>query len=108
MRSSPAAVPRKQAVSDRYELRVARAAARALQAGPPTGLPLHAAEAIGAFLTGPLLDQPYRVGKELVNEWTGYHGARRGDYRVIYEIIESERVVRVVRIDHRSHAYRRG
>ncbi|WP_218617263.1 type II toxin-antitoxin system RelE family toxin [Cryptosporangium aurantiacum] len=57
-------------------------------------------------MTGPLLDNPHRVGKELINDWAGYHAARRGDYRIVYRILEADRVVRVVRIDHRAVVYR--
>jgi mRNA-degrading endonuclease RelE of RelBE toxin-antitoxin system len=36
----------------------------------------------------------------------GLRSARRGAYRVIYEIEEAEHVVIVHRIDHRATAYR--
>jgi mRNA-degrading endonuclease RelE of RelBE toxin-antitoxin system len=37
----------------------------------------------------------------------GYHSARRGAYRMIYRIDETERIVHVVRIDHRADVYGR-
>jgi mRNA-degrading endonuclease RelE of RelBE toxin-antitoxin system len=64
------------------------------------------AAAVAEFLTGPLLDNPQRVGKPLVGELRGYHSARRGAYRVIYRIADTARVVHVVRIDHRADIYR--
>jgi mRNA interferase RelE/StbE len=74
--------------------------------GPPVGLPLAVAMAVGEFITGPLLETPHVVGKPLTNELSGYHSARRGAYRVIYRIDDHARTVHVVRIDHRADAYR--
>jgi mRNA-degrading endonuclease RelE of RelBE toxin-antitoxin system len=88
-----------------YGLSLASSARRALVEGPPRGLPLAIAMAVTEFLTGPLLDNPQRVGKPLTRELAGYHSARRGAYRVIYRIDETARVVYVVRIDHRADVY---
>jgi mRNA interferase RelE/StbE len=94
-------------VSDEaYTLSLASSARRVLVEGPPRGLPLAAAAAVTEFLTGPLLDNPHRVGKPLTRELSGYCSARRGAYRVIYRIDETERIVYVVRIDHRADVYR--
>jgi mRNA interferase RelE/StbE len=93
-------------VSDEaFTLSLASSARRALVEGPPRGLPLAVAMAVTEFLTGPLLDNPYRVGKPLARELAGYHSARRGAYRVVYRIDEPERIVHVVRIDHRADVY---
>jgi mRNA interferase RelE/StbE len=89
-----------------YTLSLASSARRVLVEAPPRGLPLAVAAAVTEFLTGPLLDNPYRVGKPLTHELRGYHSARRGVYRVIYRIDESERTVHVLRIDHRASVYR--
>lgn len=89
-----------------YRLSLAPAARRALTEGVPVGLPLAVAMAVGAFITGPLLEKPHVVGKPLANELAGYHSARRGAYRVIYRIDDQARVVHVVRIDHRADVYR--
>ena len=89
-----------------YALSLASSARRVLVEGPPRGLPLAVAAAITEFLTGPLLDNPHRVGKRLTRELSGYHSARRGAYRVIYRIDETERIVHVVRIDHRADVCR--
>jgi mRNA-degrading endonuclease RelE of RelBE toxin-antitoxin system len=83
-----------------YELKLAASAERML-----ARLPEFAAAAIVEFVTGPLVDNPHRVGKPLGLELEGYHSARRGPYRVIYRI-EDEGVVRVVRIDHSADVYR--
>ena len=89
-----------------YTLSLASSARRVLAEGPPRGLPLAVAAAVTKFLTGPLLDNPHRVGKPLTREFAGYHSARRGAYRVIYRIDETEQIVYVVRIDHRADVYR--
>jgi mRNA-degrading endonuclease RelE of RelBE toxin-antitoxin system len=87
--------------SRRDELRVAGPAARQLDR-----LPSKVAAAIVEFILGPLREDPRRVGKELRRELTGLHSARRGAYRVVYEIDEVHTIVVVLRIDHRSTAYR--
>lgn len=86
-------------------LSLSPSARRALVEGPPRGLPLAIAAAVTGFLTGPLLDNPHRVGKPFTRELHGYHSARRGAYRVIYRIDEAARAVHVVRIDHRADTY---
>jgi mRNA-degrading endonuclease RelE of RelBE toxin-antitoxin system len=88
-----------------YRLSLAPAARRALTEAPPAGLPLAVAMAVGEFISGPLLDNPHRVGKPLVRELAGYHSARRGAYRVVYRIDDDARLVHVVRIDHRADVY---
>lgn len=42
----------------------------------------------------------------LQRELSGLHSARRGEYRVVYEIREDDRVVIVHRLQHRRDAYR--
>jgi mRNA interferase RelE/StbE len=83
-----------------YELKLSSSAERSI-----VRLPEFAAAAIISFMTGPLLENPHRVGKALNLELEGYLGARRGAYRVVYRI-EDERIVRVLRIDHRADIYR--
>ena len=84
----------------RYELRLSRAARRALA----ETLPESVAAAVWQFVSGPLLDNPHRVGKPLRFELEGYYSARRGQYRVIYRIHEREVIVDVIKISHRSDA----
>lgn len=64
------------------------------------------AAAIVEFLVGPLLDDPERVGKPLQRELEGYFVARRGAYRIVYRMLDEQRVIRVVRIEHRADVYR--
>jgi mRNA-degrading endonuclease RelE of RelBE toxin-antitoxin system len=91
---------------DPYELDLAPAARRVLEVGPPRGLPLAIAVAVGNFVRGPLLAEPYRVGKALTFDLDGYRAARRGDYRVIYRIDDDKHIVNVLRIEHRADVYR--
>ncbi|MDQ1683176.1 MAG: mRNA interferase RelE/StbE [Frankiaceae bacterium] len=86
-----------------YELRVAPTAARALR----VLLPEAVAEAVVEFITGDLLVEPTRVGKPLLRELEGVFSARRGVYRVLYEIDHEGQMVNVLDIAHRSDAYRR-
>ncbi len=85
----------------RYELRLSRAARRALA----ETLPESVATAVWQFVSGPLLDNPHRVGKRLRFELDGFYSARRGQYRVIYRIDELEVIVDVIRISYRGDAY---
>jgi mRNA interferase RelE/StbE len=86
-----------------FELRVSAAADRALNR-----IPEFAAVAIIEFMTSTLLENPYRVGKPLGLELTGFHVARRGAYRIVYWIgeIDGRPIVIVERIDHRADIYR--
>lgn len=86
----------------RYELVVARPAARAIA----ETLPEAVSAAVIDFITGSLIENPRRVGRELRNELTGIHSARRGSYRILYRIDDNERTVTVLRVDHRGDAYR--
>lgn len=90
-------------MSDGNEVRLSRAASRTLA----ERLPLAAAAAIWEFLTGPLAEDPRRLGKPLSGDLAGYQSARRGAYRVVYSITEDLRLISVVRIDHRRNVYRR-
>lgn len=62
--------------------------------------------AIVEFCFGRLTANPFRVGRRLGRELTGWHSARVGAYRVVYWIDEEERIVYVDRVDHRSDVYR--
>jgi mRNA-degrading endonuclease RelE of RelBE toxin-antitoxin system len=62
--------------------------------------------AIIEFLYGPLAGNPLRVGKPLRGDFEGSYSARRGAYRVLYEVDPDPRVVRVYRISARDVAYR--
>jgi mRNA interferase RelE/StbE len=84
-----------------YQVRLSGAAVRDLDSIPP-----RYAAAIVEFLFGLLATNPRRVGKPLRRDLDGSHSARRGDYRVIYQILEEAQIVLVVRVDHRARVYK--
>jgi mRNA-degrading endonuclease RelE of RelBE toxin-antitoxin system len=86
---------------DAYQLRLTSPAQRQLEQLPP-----RTAAAIIEFMLSALVDNPHRVGARLQRELAGLHSARRGAYKVIYQIDDDERAVIVLRIDHRSRVYR--
>ena len=53
-----------------------------------------------------LAEQPH-AGHSLKGDLRGLRRIRVGDYRVIYELLDNELVVLVVRVAHRREAYRR-
>jgi mRNA interferase RelE/StbE len=91
-----------QPAEDHYELRTTSTVRRAL------GEVLAEAVAAAAyeFITGPLLHEPYRVGKRLLPPMDDRFSARRGTYRIMYRIDDKNRVVTVVDVDHRRDVYR--
>lgn len=56
---------------------------------------------------GSIAEDPKRAGKSLRGELEGLYSARRGEFRVIYEIDEAAQVVLIHRAQHRRSAYRR-
>jgi len=84
-----------------YRLRVTGPAERQLNK-----LPEGTAVAIVEFLLGALLDNPHRLGGLLQRELADMRSARRGAYRIVYEMAETERLVIIYRIEHRSTVYR--
>jgi len=69
-------------------------------------LPIEVAAAVLETLDA-VAENPRRLGKPLMFEHEGGFSARRGPYRVIYELDETTRLVRVVAIGHRRDVYRR-
>ena len=88
-------------MSGPYQVQITARAARDLHR-----LPEKIATACVEFIFGPLVENPSRVGKPLKGELVGLHSARRGDYRVVYAIVEDTRRVEIVHIDRRSDVYR--
>ncbi len=86
----------------RFDLTLSPGARRALT----ELLPPPAAFACWEFLNGPLRHAPRRVGTPLRAPFAGLWSARRGEYRVRYEIDDDTNLVRVLDIDHRRDAYR--
>ncbi|MGW5453575.1 type II toxin-antitoxin system RelE family toxin [Nocardia sp. NPDC003979] len=69
-------------------------------------LPENVAIAAYEFMTGPLIDNPYRVGKRLQPPLDDRFCARRGTYRVIYRVDDKRKLVTVVDVNHRRDIYR--
>jgi mRNA interferase RelE/StbE len=85
-----------------YKLRATPTVRRALA----ETLPETVAVAVFEFITGPLVEQPYRVGKRLLPPLDDRYSARRGTYTVIYRIDDNARVVTAVDVGHRRDVYR--
>ncbi len=89
-------------MTEPFRLRVTACAGRAIQ----DKLPENVATAVLEFMTGTLLENPHRVGNPLRQELEGAHSARRGAFRVLYEIDDDRRLVTVLRVEHRADVYR--
>ena len=88
--------------AERFSLRVTPAVRRALTERLPESVAFAAFE----FISGPLLDNPHRVGRRLLAPLDDRYSARRGSYRIIYRIDDKGRTVTVVDIDRRGDAYK--
>jgi mRNA interferase RelE/StbE len=71
-------------------------------------LPEKVRAAVVEAIFGSIAENPQRAGKPLRGELEGLYSARRGGFRVVYEIDASAHVVLVHRAQHRRHVYRRG
>lgn len=89
-------------MSKPHRLHLAGPASRAIA----EELPEAVAAAVVEFVTGPLLDNPRQVGRELREPLRGTFVARRGTYRVLFTIDERRRLVMVKVVEHRADAYR--
>lgn len=85
-----------------YEVVFTRAARRALE----VELPEKVAAAAFEFITGALSENPRRVGKPLREPLAPLYSARRGEYRVVYRIVDHRLLIEVVTIAHRRDVYR--
>jgi mRNA interferase RelE/StbE len=90
-------------VSEAYEVVFTRSARRALE----HDLPEKVAAAAFEFIVGALRENPRRVGKPLREPLAPLYSARRGEYRVLYRIVDERLVIDVVSITHRRDAYHR-
>jgi mRNA interferase RelE/StbE len=70
-------------------------------------LPEKIAAAVVELIEGPLTENPRRIGKPLLPPLERYYGARRGEYRVVYEIFDDVDRINIVDIAHRRGIYRR-
>ena len=87
---------------EQYELVFTRTARRALE----HELPEKVAAAAFEFIVGALRDNPRRVGKPLREPLAPLYSARRGEYRVLYRIIDRQLIIEIVTVTHRRDAYR--
>jgi mRNA-degrading endonuclease RelE of RelBE toxin-antitoxin system len=85
-----------------YRLNVTRTARRDIN----ERLPLSVAAAVIEFVSGALVENPHRVGKPLDQPYEGVWSARKGSYRVLYEIDETNKVVVILHVAHRRDVYR--
>lgn len=70
-------------------------------------LPEAVAAACFAFIAGPLAENPRRIGKRLLEPLSPLYSARRGEFRLIYDVRDEDVLVHVVSIKHRRDVYRR-
>ncbi len=84
-----------------HQITFSASATRDLDSIPP-----RIVSAIVEFIYGDLAAQPHRVGKPLGRELAGSFSARRGPYRVLYDIDDTNQHVNILRVDHRSDVYR--
>lgn len=89
-------------MSGRYDVVFTRSARRALE----HDLPEKVAAAAFEFIVGALRDNPRRVGKPLREPLAPLYSARRGEYRVLYRIVDERLIIEIVSIVHRRDAYR--
>ena len=85
-----------------YEVLFSRSARRALE----YDLPEKIAAAAYEFIVGDLRENPRRVGKPLREPLAPLYAARRGEYRVIYSIVDQRLLIEIVTVTHRRDAYR--
>jgi mRNA interferase RelE/StbE len=90
-------------VTGPYEVIFTRSARKALE----TTLPEAVAAAAFEFIVGPLAENPQRVGKPLDPPLEPLYSARRGEYRILYDIDDERIIIRIVTIAHRRDAYHR-
>jgi mRNA interferase RelE/StbE len=85
-----------------FELAITATARRHLAEQLPESIAFAAHE----FINGPLLANPYRVGRRLMPPLDDRHSARRGTYRVLYRIDDDAHLVTVLAVGPRSDIYR--
>ena len=83
-----------------YSIQLTRSAAKELER-----IPLKDRRRIVDRITA-LADDPRPAGSERLSGDDKYR-IRQGDYRILYEIVDHELIVAVVRVGHRREVYRR-
>jgi mRNA interferase RelE/StbE len=84
-----------------FEVIFAATARRDLRRIPPRIVP-----AIIEFVFGDLARTPRK--EPLKGELEGSYSARRGPYRILYNINDTANRVEILRVDHRADVYRNG
>jgi mRNA interferase RelE/StbE len=84
-----------------YEVIFSPTARRDMASVPKLVIP-----AIIEFVYGDLAAYPRRVGKPLERELAGSYSARRGSYRILYDIDDDKNQVSILRVAHRADVYR--
>ena len=69
-------------------------------------LPEKTATAIIEYVYAVVAEDPHRAGHALHFELVGIRSARRGDFRVVYEIDDVTSSITIAAIGHRSDIYR--
>ena len=90
-------------MSEPYDVVFTRTARRAVE----DDLPASVAAAAFEFIVGALRRNPYRLGKPLREPLAPLYSARRGEYRIVYRVIDDRLVIEVVTIMHSRDACRR-
>lgn len=88
-------------MSSPYEVRISARAERDL-----IRLPEKVGAACLDFIFGPLAGEPHRLGGVLSGELAGLRSARRGSYRIVYNVDDELLRIDIVHIDHRGDVYR--
>jgi len=83
------------------EVVFAPTARREMSAVPERVIP-----AIIEFVYGDLAANPRSVGKPLERELAGSFSARRGSYRILYDIDDEHQRASILRVAHRADVYR--
>lgn len=84
-----------------YEIHVSKSFLRSLSLLPDKIQP-----SIVEFVYGSLATNPYRVGKALTEPLNGMWSARRGEYRILYEVDDIAKSIHVMAVRHRRDSYR--
>jgi mRNA interferase RelE/StbE len=82
-----------------FSVKIKASAAKSLRA-----LPRAERERLAAAIDR-LADEPY-AGSALKGEFSGLRRLRVGRYRIVYEVLDRELIVLIVRIGHRREVYR--
>ncbi|TFD74494.1 type II toxin-antitoxin system RelE family toxin [Cryobacterium fucosi] len=89
-------------MTETYEVTFSASARRSLTEVLPKSVAVAAFE----FIMGAVRADPKRVGKQLKAPLFPLYSARRGEYRVVYRVLDRILVIEIVTIAHRRDANR--